>query len=142
MGKIAVFSQKNLLTAYRFLDKIEAERIYYVKEMRHGATKSMANDMNLNEELQEDEVYTYTLTDEDGKEYEFELLGTCEMDGNTYYALAPIEEDEAGEYVILRAEEETDGEVSLVSIEDDDEFEKVSEFFDDELFSEVDYDAE
>ncbi len=102
----------------------------------------MANDMNLNEELQEDEVYTYTLTDEDGKEYEFELLGTCEMDEKTYYALAPVEDDGSGEYVILRAEEETDGEVSLVSIEDDDEFEKVSEFFDDELFSEVDYDTE
>lgn len=96
----------------------------------------------MNEELQENEVYTYTLTDEDGKEYEFELLGTCEMDGHTYYALAPVEDDGSGEYVILRGDEEEGGEVTLVTIEDDDEFDKVSEFFDDELFSEVDYDAE
>ena len=99
-------------------------------------------DMERDEELQEGEVYTYTLTDEDGKEYEFELLGTCEMDEKTYYALAPIEDDGTGEYVILRAEEEDDGEVTLITIEDDDEFDKVSEFFDDELFSDVDYDAE
>jgi uncharacterized protein YrzB (UPF0473 family) len=99
-------------------------------------------DMERDEELQEGEVYTYTLTDEDGKEYEFELLGTCEMDEKTYYALAPIEDDGTGEYVILRAEEEEDGEVTLITIEDDDEFDKVSEFFDDELFSDVDYDAE
>lgn len=102
----------------------------------------MANEINLNDELQEDEVYTCTLTDEDGKEYEFELLGTCEMDGKTYYAMAPVEDDGSGQYTILRAEEETDGEISLVSIEDDEEFERVEEFFGDELFSEVDYDAE
>ncbi len=93
-------------------------------------------------ELQDDEVYTYTLTDEDGREYEFELLGTCEMDGKVYYALAPVDEADGDEYTILRAEEEADGDVTLMTIEDDDEFEKVSEFFDDELFSEVDFDAE
>ncbi len=99
-------------------------------------------DEMMKDELQEEEVYTYTLTDEDGKEYEFELLGTCEMEGKTYYALAPIEDDGSGEYVILRGEEEEEGAVSLVSIEDDDEFDKVAEFFDDELFNEIDYDAE
>ena len=96
----------------------------------------------MNEELQENEVYTYTLTDEDGKEYEFELLSTCEMDGHTYYALAPLADEGADEYVILRGDAEENGEVILTSIEDDDEFDKVSEYFDDELFNEVDYDAE
>ncbi len=93
-------------------------------------------------ELAENETYTYTLTDENGEEYEFELLGTCEMDEKVYYALAPVDESLGDEYTILRAEEEADGEVTLMTIEDDDEFEKVSEFFDDELFSEVDFDAE
>ncbi len=101
----------------------------------------MANEQ-LNEELENDEVYTYTLTDEEGNQFEFELLGTCEMDGNTYYALAPIGDEENEEYVILRAEEIDENDVSLVYIEDDEEFDKVAEFFDDELFSEVDYDEE
>ncbi len=93
-------------------------------------------------ELAEDEVYTYTLTDEEGNEYEFELMGVCEMDGKVYYAMAPVDADDNEQYTILRAEEEADGDVMLTTIEDDDEFEKVSEFFDDELFSEVDFDAE
>ena len=109
------------------------------KERRTAPIEKMTDAIH-NEELNEDEVYTYTLTDEDGKEYEFELLGTCEMDGKTYYAMAPLGE-ESEEYVILRAEEDGD-EVNLMTIEDDDEFDKVAEFFDDELFSEIDYDAE
>lgn len=93
-------------------------------------------------ELSEDEVYTYTLTDEEGNEYEFELMGVCEMDGKVYYAMAPVDAEDNEQYTILRAEEEADGDVMLTTIEDDDEFEKVSEYFDDELFGEVDFDAE
>ena len=93
-----------------------------------------------NQELQEDEIYTYTLTDDEGNEYEFELLGTAEIDGKTYYALVPTGENESEEYAILRAEEDEEG-VNLVTIDDDDEWEKVADFFDDQLFSDVDYDA-
>lgn len=89
----------------------------------------------------EEEVETYTLTDEDGNEYEFELLGTCEDDGKVYYAMAPVDDDGSEEYVILRAEEDDEG-VTLTTIEDDEEFDRVSDFFNDELFSEVDYDEE
>ena len=92
------------------------------------------------QELQEDEIYTYTLTDDEGNEYEFELLGTAEIDGKTYYALVPTGENESEEYAILRAEEDEEG-VNLVTIDDDDEWEKVADFFDDQLFSDVDYDA-
>ncbi len=92
--------------------------------------------------LDENETYTYTLTDENGDEYEFELLGTCEVDDKVYYALAPADPSLGDEYTILRAEEEADGEVSLVTIEDDEEFYKVEEIFNDELFSEVDFDEE
>ncbi len=95
----------------------------------------------MNEELQENEIYTYTLTDDEGNEFEFELLGTCEMDGNTYYALVPVDDDGTGEYVILRGEEDEEG-VNLVTIDNDDEWDKVADFFDDQLFGEVDYDAE
>ena len=34
----------------------------------------------------------YTLTDETGKESEFELIGSCEFEGKTYLALIPVEE--------------------------------------------------
>ncbi len=33
----------------------------------------------------------YTLTDEEGNEIEFELIGVTEYKGNTYYAMIPVE---------------------------------------------------
>lgn len=89
----------------------------------------------------EEEIETYTLTDEDGNEYLFALLGTCEYKDNVYYALVPAEE-ESDEYIILRTEEQENGEAMLVTVEDDDEFDAVADIFDDELFSEVDLDTD
>ncbi len=80
----------------------------------------------------------YTLTDEDGNESRFELIGSVEMNDNVYYALVPEEESE--EYVILKLTKDESGEDILITIEDDDEFDKVADFFEDELFDEVDYD--
>ena len=92
-----------------------------------------------NEEMEEIEVYT--LTDEDGNEKQFELIGSQEIDGNTYLALVPIEDNENEEYVILKvADDEESGEEILVTIDDDDEFDRVADFFNDMLFDEVDYD--
>ena len=81
----------------------------------------------------------YTLTDETGKESEFELIGSCEFEGKTYLALIPVE-DGMDEYVILRLEADEKGEEILVTIEDDDEFDRVADYFEDELFDTIDYD--
>lgn len=81
----------------------------------------------------------YTLTDETGKESEFELIGSCEFEGKTYLALIPVEEG-MDEYVILRLEADEKGEEILVTIDDDDEFDRVADYFEDELFDTVDYD--
>ena len=35
----------------------------------------------------------YTLTDEDGNEYKFEMIGRCELGGNVYYAFMPFDEE-------------------------------------------------
>lgn len=93
-----------------------------------------------------DEIFNeevFTLTDEEGNEKQFELLGSQELDGNTYLALAPIEDNENEEYVILKVElEEESGEEILVTIDDDDEFDRVADFFNDELFGSIDYDSD
>ena len=83
---------------------------------------------------------TYILTDEDGKESEFELIGKGEVDGKTYLALIPLEDNEEGCYVVLRLDKDADGEEVLVSIEDDDEFDKVAAYFDEKLIPELNYD--
>lgn len=91
-------------------------------------------------ELFGDEIFT--LTDEEGNENQFELLGSHELDGITYLALVPLDDNEEGDYVILKVEIDENGEEILVTIDDDDEFDKVADIFDDELFNEIDYDEE
>ena len=96
----------------------------------------------LNEELVADEYYT--LTDEDGNELKFELIGKAELKGVQYYAFVPADEEQDGEfceYTILKSVIE-DGEEILVSIDDDDEFDDAADYFDDLFSEEIDYDAD
>ena len=101
----------------------------------------MADEKNMIPETEMEEIEYYTLTDEDGNESQFELIGEAEIDGVTYYALTELDEEGnqvSDEYVVLRVEKEGNEDV-LVSIEDDEEFDKVADFFDDQ-FSDIDYD--
>ena len=66
----------------------------------------------------------YMLTDEEGKESEFELIGKGEVDGQQYIALIPLEDNEEGFYVILKLTKDENGEDVCVSVDDDDEFEE------------------
>ena len=96
---------------------------------------------NLNNEAIEEEASIITLTDEEtGEEIDFQLLDDAVIDGKRYFALVPADDEDAEEYVILAVTEDGD-DLVLDSIEDDDEFEKVEEFFNDRFFNEVDYDA-
>ena len=99
----------------------------------------MSEEIKNNGEVEE-EVGIYTLTDiETGEEEEFELLGQAELDGNVYMAFAPIDEN-SDEFVILKSVPAEDGETNLVTIDDDEEFDRVADFFEDQLFNDVDYD--
>jgi uncharacterized protein YrzB (UPF0473 family) len=86
------------------------------------------------------EIEVLALTDEDGSVVEFEFIGTVELDGKEYYALVPLEDNDEGAYIILRAEDAEDGDVNLVTIDDDDEYDRVADLVEDEYFSEIDYD--
>ena len=99
-------------------------------------------DFEKNPELEEElEVNVITLTDDEtGEEQDFEIWARDVIDGQLYYALVPVE-DEGDEYVILKATEQDD-EVFFETIDDDEEFYKVEEYFNDLLFGEVDYDEE
>ena len=92
---------------------------------------------NIPDEELEDTVIT--LTDEEtGEEVDFELYARATIDDKTYFALVPCDE-ESDEYVILRATEDGD-DILFETIVDDDEFEKVEDYFNDLLFGDVDYD--
>ena len=105
----------------------------------------MANEFDKKNEIEENEEYDpeiYTLTDEEGNELNFALLGTLEHEGNVYKAMIPVNEngeEESEEYVILKFEKDEDGEDILVTIDDDDEFDRIADIFDD-MFSDILYD--
>ena len=97
-------------------------------------------EMNFNEEADELDEIVYTLTDEEtGEEVDFQLIARATIDDVLYFALVPADDEECEEYVILRVTEDGD-DLILESIEDDDEFEKAEDYFNDLLFSEIDYD--
>ena len=88
--------------------------------------------------MNNDQPELYTLTDEEGNESEFELIGSGEVDGVMYYAIIPAEDaadenKDTFEYVILRSEVDEDGEESLTTIDDDEEFDRVADYFDEVL---------
>jgi uncharacterized protein YrzB (UPF0473 family) len=90
----------------------------------------------------EQELEKITLTDENGVESEFVIIGSVEMKGTTYYAFVPADDvdSEYLEYGILKSVVE-DGEEMLVTIDDDDEFDDVADYFDDTFADEIDFDA-
>ncbi len=87
------------------------------------------------------------LTDEDGREIEFEVLGRVDVDGIAYVGLieqfddpqAQLESD--GQLFILKVIEDDNGEEVLVTI-DNDELEKVVPVFEEALGEEYDIDEE
>ena len=82
-----------------------------------------------------------TIVDEDGQEYELEILSTLEYNGITYLAVIPSggEDEENLEVSVLKSVEE-DGESILCAIEDDEELQAVYDLIMDQLYEEEDED--
>ena len=79
-----------------------------------------------------------TIVDEDGTEFELEVLTTLEYNGFTYLAVVPAvdaDEDVDLEVSILKSVEEDD-EPILCAIEDEEELKTVYDLIMDELYAE------
>ncbi len=79
-----------------------------------------------------------TIVDEDGTEFELEILSTLEYNGFTYLAVTPANADEEAELEvsILKSVEEDDGESTLCAIEDEQELQTVYELIMEQLYEE------
>ena len=73
-------------------------------------------------DFEEDEVIV--LTDDDGEEHEFNLIDTITVNDKEYAILQPVDEEEA---IILRFGVDDEGNEVLYDIEDDEEWEKVAD---------------
>lgn len=82
-----------------------------------------------------------TISDEDGQEYELEVLTELEYNGSTYLAVIPagLEEEEAQEFgvAILKSVEE-DGEPILCEVDDAQELDAVNTLIMERLYEEAD----
>ena len=79
-----------------------------------------------------------SIVDDDGKEYELEVLSTLEWNGSTYMAVIPAEDSQDTlelEVSILKSVEE-DGEPILCTIDDEQELETVYGLIMDSLYEE------
>ena len=80
-----------------------------------------------------------TIVDEDGTEFELEVLSTLEYKGCTYLAVIPAssgEEEQLDLEVSILKSVEEDGEPILCAIEDDEELQAVYDLIMDELYEE------
>ena len=80
-----------------------------------------------------------TIVDEDGTEYELEVLSTLEYNGATYLAVIPAGSEEPLqelEVSILKSEEDEAGEPMLCAIEDEDELEAVYSLIMEQIYAE------
>ena len=86
-----------------------------------------------NEEMYEADLIS--LEDEDGNEYEFEVIDELDYKDGHYYALMPLfdmpEEDIDSEstYMIFEAVEDENGDPQLAEIDDDELLDKLAEIF-------------
>ena len=73
-----------------------------------------------------------TIIDDDGQEFELEVLDTMDYNGETYTAFLPADMDESDpDYgiIILRVTEDEQGETIYESIDDEDQLQDVYEHF-------------
>lgn len=95
----------------------------------------------------EDELFSadvITIEDEDGTEYELEILSTLDYNGCTYLAVIPANTDPDSpdlEVSILKSIEE-DGEPILCAIEDEGELQAVYDLMMDSMYEEESEDEE
>lgn len=98
----------------------------------------MANNRPMNE----DEDIMVTLDLDDGSQVECEILTIFTVNENDYIALLPLDDkgepNEEGEVFIYRYSEDEEGNATLDNIESDDEYEAVSDRFD-ELLDEAEF---
>ena len=77
----------------------------------------------------------YTLVDEEGVEQTFELLDVMEIGDDRYFALMPYFDDpqemldDDGELIILKSEMDENGDELMVSIDDEEEYQRIGNIF-------------
>lgn len=100
------------------VDKIAAVLILQGFLDAGGWPEEDKEDTAMDGEMERDDIVE--LYDEDDNLVRFEHVMTIEYEGENYVLLAPLDEDEEGDEVIILRIEEQDGEEVYATLEDDD----------------------
>jgi len=73
-------------------------------------------------------VETILLNDEEGNEIEFDVLTKLDIEDKEYVIVAPTGEEDI-DAIALRVDKDAEGNDILVTIDDDEEFEMISEAY-------------
>lgn len=98
---------------------------------------SNTNNTNNEEEIFDPQEMFVTLDLDDGSQLECQILTIFDVDNQNYIALVPVDNDE--EVIFYRYFEDEEGNPFLENIDSDDEFDAVSDRFD-ELLDEEEFD--
>ncbi len=98
---------------------------------------SNTNNTNNEEEIFDPQEMFVTLDLDDGSQLECQILTIFDVDNQNYIALVPVDNDE--EVIFYRYFEDEEGNPSLENIDSDEEFDAVSDRFD-ELLDEEEFD--
>ena len=82
-----------------------------------------------------------TIEDDEGNEFELEHLGMVELEGSEYMVFLPADMDDTDPdygFIILKIEE-VDGEEQFVSVDDDDELQRVYDRYMEQVFEDEEY---
>ena len=77
----------------------------------------------------ENDITNITLLDEDGNEIDFQVITKLDIEENEYVIVAPKDDKNNSEAVVLKIDKDEDGNDILYTIEDDKEFDMVSEAY-------------
>lgn len=90
----------------------------------------------------EERYEVFSITDEDGGEMQVAVVDSLKENGKEYYAVLPMDDKgellEDAELIVGVMETEENGDQYFTEIEDDDEFDHVSQTFIDRLEAELD----
>lgn len=95
--------------------------------------------MNQDSKLFEETTDQITLTLEDNSELTCDVIATFPVDGKNYIALLPVGANPDADIYLYRYVEKGNDDFDLIDIEDDDEFDAVSDAFD-ELLDNAEFD--
>lgn len=82
----------------------------------------------------ENDISTIVLQDEEGNDIEFEVITKFDIEDNEYVILSPMDAEET-EAIALKIVKDAEGNDVLVTVDDEEEFEMVSEAYN-AIFSE------